>query len=161
MICLTIDTKTCMSHLLLKNSFDSFSFIEGDITTFAKFSMNGCLQRDFFDEPPAREYALWKDFREYCLGIIKGKRTPVGFKFVFALAPENLPDFILEHGLHIQPEDVQGLYLNFRYDGARLSCITGTSLHLFTLDKSVDHVWDEWVRRMFARLEIPHENSGV
>ena len=69
MIILTPETKTCMSHLLTHETFDHFSFIEGEIITFGKFTMSGFLQKSFFDEPPKEEYALWKLFRDYCYSI--------------------------------------------------------------------------------------------
>ena len=47
-----LSAKNCMSHLLLKDTFDNFSFIEGEITTFNKFTISGFLQEDFFDEKP-------------------------------------------------------------------------------------------------------------
>ena len=75
MIILTLDTKKCMSSLLLTEAFDQFSFIEGEITTFGKFTMDGYLQKDFFEEPPQRAYALWSDLRSYCFSIICPART--------------------------------------------------------------------------------------
>ena len=49
--------KIAMSHLLLKDTFDNFSFIEGEITTFNKFTISGFLQEDFFDEKPEETYS--------------------------------------------------------------------------------------------------------
>ena len=66
MIILTLDTKKCMSSLLLSEAFDHFFFIEGEITTFGKFTMDGYMQKDFFEEPPQQSYAFWKDIRPYC-----------------------------------------------------------------------------------------------
>ena len=71
MIILTLDTKKCMSSLLLSEAFDHFFFIEGEITTFGKFTMDGYMQKDFFEEPPQRSYAFWKDIRPYCFSLIK------------------------------------------------------------------------------------------
>ena len=50
-------------------------------------------------------------------------------------------------------EDVQGLYLNIRYDGKHLSCITGTSFKTFTLDKSLEHAWDEMVQKFLKQID--------
>lgn len=50
MITLSLKAKVSMSHLLLKETFDKFSFIEADITTFNRFTIDGFLQKDFFDE---------------------------------------------------------------------------------------------------------------
>ena len=39
-----LSAKNCMSHLLLKDTFDTFLFIEGEFTTFNKFTISGYLQ---------------------------------------------------------------------------------------------------------------------
>lgn len=80
MITISLKTKPSMSHLLLKDTFDQFSFIEGEITTFNKFTIDGYLQKDFFEEKPEDTHAHWKDVREFCFQIIRGKRTPLSFK---------------------------------------------------------------------------------
>ena len=88
---ITLSAKTCMAHLLLKETFDQFSFIEGEITTFNKFTLDGFLQKDFFDDAPTRSHSYWKEVRELCFAIIRGRRTPLSFKIVLSLAPETLP----------------------------------------------------------------------
>ena len=87
------EVKECMAKLLLSEVFDPFYFIEGEITTFGTFSMDGYLKKEFYDkdEAPERDYALWKDVREYCFSLIKGKKTPLGFKFVLGLSDSNNP----------------------------------------------------------------------
>ena len=42
---ITLSAKTCMAHLLLKETFDQFSFIEGEITTFNKFTLDASCRR--------------------------------------------------------------------------------------------------------------------
>ena len=154
MIMLKIDTKKCMSELLLRDTFDAFSFIEGTITTFSHFTIDGFLHKSFFEEAPEKEYADWKVLREYCFSIIKGKRTPLDFKLIFSLPKEETASLISENALDFSPEDVQGLYLNFRYDGLNLTCTTGTSLKSFSMDKSLEQTWDKWVQDFFTAKEI-------
>lgn len=159
MIILTLDTKKCMSSLLLSEAFDHFFFIEGEITTFGKFTMDGYMQKDFFEEPPQQSYAFWKDIRPYCLSLIKGKRTPLGFRFIFSLSGDDIPAFLEEHRLDFTPQEIQGLFLNFRFDGSRLTCTTGVSVSKFTLDKSLEQTWDKWAQAFFADLHIPFESE--
>ena len=159
MIILTLDTKKCMSSLLLSEAFDQFSFIEGEITTFGKFTMDGYLQKDFFEEPPRQTYALWRDLRPYCFSLIKGKRTPLGFRFIFSLSGEDILALLEEHNLDFTPQEIQGLFLNFRFDGTRLTCTTGVSVSKFTLDKSLEQTWDKWAQTFFAGLHIPFESE--
>ena len=153
------EVKECMSKLLLSDTFDTFLFIEGEIVTFNTFSINGFLKKDFFekDMTPSRKYSLWKEIREYAFSLIKGKRTPLSFQFVFGLSEANIEKLLLQQGLPFQPQDVQGLYLNLKYDGQNLTCITGTSMNLFTMDKSLDEAWDKMVQRFFLKKEISAE----
>lgn len=160
MILLSIsEVKEFMSKLLLSDTFDSFLFIEGEIVTFNTFSINGYLQKDFFDKDmiPERNYSLWKELREYCFSLIRGKRTPLRFKFVFGLSEPNIEKLLRQQGLSFTPQDVQGLYLNISYDGHSLRCVTGTSMNLFTLDKSLEEAWDKMVQKFFAQKEINFE----
>ena len=153
------EVKECMSRLLLSDTFDSFLFIEGEIVTFSTFSIDGFLKKDFFekDMAPSRTYTLWKDIREYAFSIIKGKRTPLSFQFVLGLSEMNIERLLQQQQLAFQPQDVQGLYLNLKYDGQSLTCVTGTSMKLFTLDKALEEAWDQMVQRFFLKKEISAE----
>jgi len=57
--------------------------------------------------------------------------------------------------LEFTADQVAGLYLNIRYENGVLSCITGTSLKIFTLDKRLEYEWDETVRRYFKKKQVP------
>lgn len=144
-----------MQHLLLKPTFDAFSLIEGEITTYNTFKIDGYLHKSFFEEPPEKNYSLWGDIREFCFQIIRGKRTPLSFRFILSLPQEQFADFLSRHEIAgIRPSDIQGLYLNIRYDGTSLQCTTGTSVSLFTLDKTLENAWDHSVRQFFLTHEL-------
>ena len=151
-----------MSKLLLSQTFDSFLLVEGSITTYNTFYIDGRIHKDFFTEEEIEEralnvrtFSLWKEVRPFCLELIKGKKTPLGFKFVFQLSRENTAKLLTASGItSLLPENVTGLLLNIRYDGGNLSCITATNLNLFTLDKSVEHAWDDILKRFLKQQEI-------
>ena len=153
------DVKECMGKLLLSETFDPFYFIEGEIVTFSTFTMDGYLKKDFYNDEnvPEREYALWKDVREFCFSIIKGKRTPLSFKFILGLSDSNIEKLLLQQELDFKPQDVRGLYINLKYDGQNLQCITGTAMNLFTMDKSLEQAWDKMVQKFFTQKEIKYE----
>lgn len=153
------DVKECMGKLLLSETFDPFYFIEGEIVTFSTFTMDGYLKKDFYNDEnvPEREYALWKDMREFCFSIIKGKRTPLSFKFILGLSDSNIEKLLLQQELDFKPQDVRGLYINLKYDGQNLQCITGTAMNLFTMDKSLEQAWDKMVQKFFTQKEIKYE----
>lgn len=164
MLIFSLDTKKCMNSLLLSSIFDSFLFIEGEVTTFNTFQIDGRLKKEFYKQDEEalsalseREYSYWKELREFVFSLIKGKRTPLGFKLVFSLSKPNIERFISQEGLTFSSNDIQGLYLNFKYNGTELSCTTGTSMNTFTMDKSAEQAWDKMVQKFFAKHEIKFE----
>lgn len=48
------DIKGFMSQLLLSETFDNFSFIEGEIVTFNTFKIDGFIQKDFLTQMKRR-----------------------------------------------------------------------------------------------------------
>ncbi len=163
MIALQIqDIKNFMGKLLLSATFDNFLLVEGSITTYNTFRINGRLHKDFFTEEELtengmehREFSLWKDVKPFCLELIKGKKTPLAFQFTFQLSKENTEKLLASSGItSLQPENISGLLLNVRYDNGALNCITATNLNLFTLDKSLEHAWDEMIKRFLKKQEI-------
>lgn len=150
--------KQFMSQLLLAETFDHFLLIEGEIVTFNTFHIDGYIQKDFFEAKEGlAEYSAWEQVRGFCYSLIKGKRTPLSFKFIFSLSAENVSRLITKEGLDFNPRDVQGLYLNIRFDENGLSCVTGTSLKIFSMDKSLDKTWDTMVQKFFTQKGIVYD----
>lgn len=150
MIALQIkNIKNFMNSLLLQDTFDRFLVSEASITTFTTFSISGDLRKEFLDptlldqkEYQNRTQVTWKEIRSFCLSVIKGKRTPLSFKFVFQLPPEEVELLLARCDLPMQPEDVYGLFFNCQYQAEMLTLTTGSSLRVFTLDRSLDQAWD-------------------
>ncbi len=156
------EARQFMSQLLLSDTFDQFYFIKGEIVTFNIFQIDGRMQKQFFqpeetEGSPLPEYSSWRQIREYCYSIIKGRRTPLGFKFIFSLPPENTARLIRQYTLDFQPENVQGLYLNIRFDEKGLHCVTGTSLKVFSPEKPLEKAWDKTVQKFFDQKGIAWE----
>ncbi|MBC5742487.1 hypothetical protein FMM74_002520 [Lachnospiraceae bacterium MD308] len=159
MIILNLKTKNCMQHLLLKPTFDSFALIEGEITTYNTFRIDGYIHKNFYEDAPLKDYSSWGDLREFCFHIIRGKRTPLNFRFILSLPKEEFEAFLIDQEIpSLSHSDIQGLYLNFKYDGTNLQCITGTSLNIFTMDKTLENVWDNYARKFFLNKEIDFES---
>lgn len=165
MIALKItDIKDFMSRLLKDTLFDSLWLVEASITTYNTFTIDGNLHRDFFDaaltealDKSERTHSLWREVKPYCFSIIRGKHTPLHFKIVFQISRANTRQAIADCGCMIAPDDVNGLYLNFQYNGSELICTTGTSLRIFTMDKTLDHAWDTMVLSFFRQHQISYE----
>ncbi len=156
------DLKDFTRKLLLMDTFDTFLLSEASITTYAAFHIDGKFYPEYLGTEEAEAltaeksgYTLWRRVRPFFFELTKGKNTPLSFQIVFRLAPHNIDALVRQAGLSVNPEDVDGLFLNIRFDGSKLTCISGTSLKVFTLDKSLEHAWDEMLARFFRQKEIP------
>lgn len=171
MIALRItNTKDFMAKLLTQETFDTFLFSEGSVTTFTTFSIDGSWHPDFFGEqqeageqnpsqnPYQRQHQsqqlTWRLLRPVVYDLIKGRHTPIQMRIVLKLADYNVEKLLKNSDLSIGKEQVDGLFLNLTYAKDEVTAITGTSLKIFTLDKSLDRVWDDMVRLFFQMRKI-------
>ena len=165
MIALQIqDIKNFMSKLLLSPTFDNFLLVEGRITTFNSFRIDGRLHKDFFTADEAeektldtREFSLWKEVKPFCLELIKGKKTPLFFKLVLHLNPANVGKLLAAGGCSIPTEQIKALVLTIKYDGTHAVLTTGTAFHTFVMSKEPDEIWDKAMLQFLLRKEIPYE----
>lgn len=165
MIALQItNTKQIMNALLVTESFDSFQMEEVTITTYNTFHMDGHMVKDFYSDEeldtcaePFPEFSSWKDIRPICFQLIKGKRTPVSFRFVLHAASDIISQIAKEEACEVAENLIRSLILNIRYENGRVTCITGTSFTTFLMDKSVEQLWDKYVRALFSQLGLAFE----
>lgn len=175
------DIKGFMAKLLNENdsTFDTFLVAEVIIATYNTFHIDCHINREFYKSDNSTEdvsissenpttsgspisalptMSAWKTLKPICFELIKGKRTPLHFKMTFQLSPENTEKFLAqsadEIGTSFSGENVTGLVLNIKYDGNALTCITATSLNIFTMDKSLEHAWDNMIRKFFTQQGI-------
>ena len=96
MIALSLpEIKDFMNKLLCTDTFGHFLLKEAVILGSVTWSLDGTIQPDFYssDEADALgltglSFSLFEQVRPQCFDLIKGKRTPSYFKFVFLLSPE-------------------------------------------------------------------------
>lgn len=153
------EVKSFMNHLLCQNTFDAFHVTEVDLTTFGTFSIDGHIRKDYYT---AEEYeslygngyplARWKQLRPFCFNLIKGKHTPLSFSIVFQLSRTGTEKFLSELDTSFTSADLNGLFLNLRYSEGKLTAVTGTSLKLFSLDKSLESAWDSKIQKFILSL---------
>lgn len=161
-----LDIKAFMKLLLLSDTFEHFLVAEASITTFNTFHIDGTLKKDFFTSEELEEnglsdrnYSCWAELRPFCLSLIKGQKTPLHFKMVFVLSAPNTVKLLKGQGLPFSPEDIEGMFLNITYRDNALTCTTGTSMRLFTLDRSLEHSWDGMVQKFFKTKGISFETN--
>lgn len=144
-----------MNSLLGKDTFDSFLVSELEIINANTFHIDGRLNKSFYtDEELAQiseDFVNWSKLRPICFDIIKGKKVPSKVKIVFQLSKSSIASFVGQSGLDIDVSTVSGMYMHVLFENNTVHIITGTSLSIFTMDKSLDKCWDEQIKRILAR----------
>jgi hypothetical protein len=153
-----------MSKLLISDIFNKFLLSEATIHTYNSFTIDGHINKDFYTMTELEENNMtkqamssWETLKPICYELIKGKKTPLSFKIVFLLSPLNVEKLLAQSGIELSSNDINGLFLNIKYSNNILHCITGTSLKLFTLDKSLEIEWDSMIQKFLKAHEIPFE----
>ena len=158
--------KNFMNQLLLSDTFDYFSVSEISITTFVTFTIDGSLHPDFYDSETAahlkkagKSQVRWSGVKSWCYSVIRGKRTPVSFRFIFLLPEDRARTLCESCGAPVEPENIAGLFLNIQYGSGGLLVTTGTSLKVFTMDKTLEHAFDDAIRRFLLNHEIDFDEQ--
>ena len=139
------EVRRFMDKLLREDLFDFFEVRGVDIVSFARFVIDGAIMNEAHkDGKSSLSYCTWGELRPYVFNIIKGKRPRV-FKIVLSLPAEQA------QMLH---NNVLSCFLNLMFDGSRILCTASSSERTFTLDRSFDGVWHEYILKFFKENKI-------
>lgn len=165
------EVKEFMQSLLVSEKYDSFYLYEARVKTAMDYYINGQINEDFFDSRKdlleaidetgeALEdsqavgsrvfYMPWKKVKQTVFDAIKGSRLPISFKIVLMFHNDNIKRLVTMNQLSLRPEDVSALFMNIIYENGELKITTGTSLKIFTMDKTLEHLWDESVEKYYC-----------
>lgn len=163
--------KNFMNQLLSGDTFDGFLLEEAVICTANSYTIDGHMNADFF--PPEErdpdhlpyDFRPWNEIRGLCFDLIKGKHTPLHFKFVLQLKPETMHRLLAGDGGSKEGNEgdretvsqVKAFVLTIRYDGSRAVLTTGTSYHTFVMSREADLVWDNALCRYLEDKGIGYE----
>ncbi len=155
------DIRQFTSDLFIGTVFDEFLVREAVFVTFNTFTIDGRMKQGYYterelEENRIEELSSWAMLKPFCFSLIKGKKLPGSFQITLQAPPKEVEKFLAESQLPLRPEQINGLYFHIRYEEGRLSCVTGTSLHIFTLDRMPDMEWDEAVKIFLKEHKIPY-----
>lgn len=161
MIALQITSmKQFMNQLLTTDTFDMFLLEEAVISTACTYTIDGHMNGEFFhsdDGEPVElpyEFRPWSEIKGLCFDLIKGKRTPLFFRFVLHLMPEKAGALLTKEGSDVAPSLVKALVLNIRYDGTKATLTTATAYHTFLPSKGPDVIWDKALMKYLEKKGI-------
>lgn len=154
--------KNFMSRLLASDAFDCFLLEEAVISAANTFTIDGHINQEFFNgeeetKKPSYDFRPWSEIKGLCFDLIKGRRTPLFFRFVLHLMPEKAAALLEKEGCDTDPGQIKALVLTIRYDGSKAVLTTGTSFHSFILSKEPDAVWDRALAKYLAGKGIAFE----
>lgn len=155
--------KQFMNHLLAAETFAPFLLEEAVISTANTFTIDGHVNREFYqndqdtDVQSIPELRPWSELKGLCFDLIKGRRTPLFFRFVLHLKPEKAVSLLEREGCGIDLSQLKALVLNIRYDGSKAVLTTGTAFHTFVPSKEPDIVWDRAMKKFLDGKGISYE----
>lgn len=156
--------KILMNQLLAGDTFDIFLLEEAVISTANTYTIDGHINVDFY--PPEErennnllyEFQPWSELKGLCFNLIKGKHTPIYFKFVLHLKPEKATALLAQQGSSLDSSQLKAMVLNIRYDGTKAILTTGTAYHTFVMDKEADVIWDKALMKYLSDKGIQYED---
>ena len=124
------DIKKFMELLLSGEAFDTFMFIEAEISMGLDHTISGRINRSFYTSDENEilgdaAFHTWAVAKESVRQTVKGKKLPVRMKVV------------------LQKDGEQGTQIiNVRYDASGLTVVTGFAQKGFNPDKQPERDWD-------------------
>ena len=125
------ETRDFVKKLLMENTFDHFLTMEASTS-----------------------YTTWENLRTHVYNVIRGKKLPLSFKIVLVLAQPDIMDMLEKNHLTIPVSDVANLTLNIYYDGMSIQLTSMATKNIFTMDKTLELVWDAEIREFLKKAGI-------
>lgn len=158
------DLKSFMNTLLRTDTFDHFLLQEAVITSAASYVIDGHVTKDFYTQEELEELQLvdypalpFSMLRGNCFDLMKGKKAPASFRFVFELSPDNLRKTLSAVHSSYTASDLAGLFINLKFQNQLLILTTGISYRIFSTDKTLDAEWDKLVKKFLTQHQIAFE----
>ncbi len=138
------DTKKIMAYLLKGDIFDHFVFRQGEIYSFAAFTINGAKDESLLTEEDSEPHCLWEEIKPIVFETVKGKRLPKSMKLVFSLPKEKTNRY----------PNAKAVFLNLLFREGALLCTTSVAEETFSLEQKATKLWDEDVLAFFKKHQL-------
>lgn len=154
------ELKDFTSQLFVQGTFHEFSVYEASFITGCSYMIDGHRNTEYYspeeNQNKSDAYITWEELKPICFSIIRGKRLPLQFKIVLR-APEALTHrLLLSADTNLTSQQVETMHLIIQYRDGAISCTTGTALNFFTLDKTIDQLWDRYVLQFLEMHQLEY-----
>lgn len=149
------EIKNAMAQFLIHEGFDDFYMEQADVITYAKLTLQGKRNPDWYDEKPESDWMYWREIKPIVFSYIRGERTPTAMR-ISLKASESAGQRLMQNSRVLAQYQAQkpDLNLQLRYKNDELEVVTGITQREFSLDKQLEFAWDEAVTQYFKELGI-------
>lgn len=154
------DLKKMTALLFTENSFDRFLLKSASLSAMLSVTISGEKDPDFFSEEE-REKEMQESFVRYetvrplLFSLIKGKRPPLSFRIILITDKNTTNSLKVKSGF--SEAEVTSLSMNFSFKNGVLTLSSGVSYSGFTLDKSLEALWDQTIRNFLDQKDVTYE----
>lgn len=157
-----LEVKAFMGKLFQKNDFDGFLLSEAEVQTAAGYKINGHRSRSFYTEEefaklPETDFLRWEELKPLVFQMIRGSRTPQQLSVVFRLPGAKLEELRESSCARVKPEEIEGAYLNIRFQAGELRLVTAVGYQTFVADKALEREFDFFIREFLKAKELVFE----
>lgn len=158
------EQKKFMEKLLCEDMFHHFLVEEAVIHSAAVFTVDGHINREFFNGDEAALAPLeglgclpFSMLQKQIFSLIRGTHTPTFFKIVFKLSPQNLENTLSSLSTPFTVHDINGIYLNLHFKNGKMTLTPAISYRSFSPDRSLDQEWDKLAGRFLTKHNVAYE----
>ena len=154
------DLKKMTALLFTENSFDRFLLKSASLSAMLSVTISGEKDPDFFSEEE-REKEMQESFVRYetvrplLFSLIKGKRPPLSFRIILITDKNTTNSLKVKSGF--SGAEATSLSMNFSFKNGVLTLSSGVSYSGFTLDKSLEALWDQTIRNFLDQKDVTYE----
>ena len=156
-----MNTKLFMSKLLVSESFDMFLMENAELKVGTDISVDGHVNKEFYgnedESAPSYELIKWGEIRPTIYNLVKGKHTPIAFKFILSTTPDEKNSLLADSGEDNLINVISSFVIRIKFSNGCVTLTTGTALSGFSMDKSYEKLWDSHIESLLSEIGIPYE----
>ena len=142
-----------MRVLLTEDVWDDWLLVQAQIVGANTWDIDGKINKEYFagddeTEVPAGMYSHWADIRPFALSVIRGKRTPLSFRFMLQ------PPATLYADNAVSGSD---RVCRIRFVEGSVLVASAISMNTFTMDKEPERAWDKDLSAFLDEKSIDYE----
>lgn len=128
----------------------SLLFYRTSIKMGVSYQIQGRINEGFYDtsveQTLNRDFCYWKEVRNRIF-VLQRKTSSLSCKIVLGLPKQSVSYLISHSNSTFREDDIEGIYVNILYDPKTLLITTGISYKNFSLDKSLEYAFDEYLAK--------------